>query len=114
MKAVLYGLLLVTLILSACAPRATNLSRISLDMSKNEVRRQIGEPHVVRGSIRNKYSEVIDVWEYHFYRYAGAIEGVSPYYDPYWLYFVNDTLVQWGQAGDWSKEADRIYEVRFR
>jgi hypothetical protein len=83
-------------------------------MSKSEVRQQIGEPSAVRGSIRNKHDEVVDVWEYHFYQYAGAIEGVSPYYDAYWLYFVNDELAQWGRAGDWSQEADRIYEVRFR
>ena len=28
--------------------------------------------------------------------------------------FVDDKLVQWGEAGDWQKEADRIYELRFR
>jgi hypothetical protein len=32
----------------------------------------------------------------------------------FWLYFHDGKLVQWGQAGDWRKEADRIYEYRFR
>ena len=32
---------------------------------------------------------------------------------PYWLYFVNGRLAQWGEAGDWRREADRIYEFRF-
>ncbi len=31
----------------------------------------------------------------------------------YWLYFYDGKLVQWGQAGDWKKEADRIYEINF-
>lgn len=31
----------------------------------------------------------------------------------YWLYFHDDKLVQWGEAGDWRKESDRIYEYRF-
>jgi len=34
-------------------------------------------------------------------------------YKDYWLYFVNGRLVQWGEAGDWRREVDRIYEVRF-
>jgi hypothetical protein len=32
---------------------------------------------------------------------------------PYWFYFVDGRLAQWGAAGDWSREADRIYEIRF-
>jgi hypothetical protein len=32
---------------------------------------------------------------------------------PYWFYFVDGRLAQWGEAGDWRREADRIYEIRF-
>ena len=32
---------------------------------------------------------------------------------PYWLYFADGRLAQWGQASDWRREADRIYELRF-
>jgi hypothetical protein len=28
---------------------------------------------------------------------------------PYWLYFADGRLVQWGEAGDWRREADRIF-----
>jgi hypothetical protein len=31
----------------------------------------------------------------------------------FWLYFVEGRLERWGEAGDWAREADRIYEVRF-
>lgn len=55
----------------------------------------------------------------------GSIE-VGQYYDKmlmygrglveeiYYLYFYNGELIQWGRPQDWQKEADRIYEVRFR
>jgi len=32
---------------------------------------------------------------------------------PYWLYFADGRLGRWGEAGDWRREADRIYEIRF-
>jgi hypothetical protein len=32
----------------------------------------------------------------------------------YWMYFYDGKLVQWGEAGDWQREADQIYEMRFR
>jgi hypothetical protein len=108
------AIIILLLIMHGCATTSKVLLRISLSMTKSEVISKIGEPNSVRGSIRNKYGQVIEVWEYRFYQYSGAIEGLSPYYDLYWLYFVNDTLVQWGKAGDWQKEADRIYEFRFR
>ena len=32
---------------------------------------------------------------------------------PYCLYFADGRVAQWGEAGDWRREADRIYEFRF-
>jgi hypothetical protein len=83
-------------------------------MSKEQVIDQIGEPNAVRGAIRNRFGQVVEVWEYQLYQYAGAIRGLSPYYKTYWLYFVDGVLGQWGEAGDWAREADRIYDVRIR
>ena len=34
--------------------------------------------------------------------------------EEYYLYFLNDRLEKWGRPGDWSKEADQIYEIRYR
>lgn len=108
--------LLVTMVLmlASCAPRQASLARVSLDMSKDQVIEQIGEPNAVRGAIRNRFGQVVEVWEYQLYQYAGAIRGLSPYHRTYWLYFVDGVLAQWGEAGDWEREADRIYEVRIR
>jgi hypothetical protein len=107
------------------------LSRISLDMTKDEVRDSMGEPTVVRGSLKNKHGETIEVWEYKLSvpptagkrvgdgfatvvtlgAWLAVNEGETGYY---WLYFSDGVLAQWGKAGDWEKEADRIYDVRFR
>ena len=119
-------------ILGCSSTKSTKrLSRISLDMTKDEVRDNLGEPTVVRGSLKNKHGEVIEVWEYELAvpssgaqkvgKGMGAIVtlGVSLAADTrdkgdYWLYFSDGILVQWGKAGDWKEEADRIYEYRFR
>ena len=34
--------------------------------------------------------------------------------EEYYLYFLNDRLEKWGRPGDWRKEADQIYEIRYR
>lgn len=124
----------LVLILAGCVTTSTKvLRKISLGMSKDEVVATIGEPRVVRGSIKNKFSQVVEVWEYELSkRKAGAFWGDSVatvctfgIWGPvaaqnsenaivnYWLYFYDGKLAQWGQAGDWRKEADRIYEVNF-
>lgn len=120
------------LIVSACATSSGKLSEIRLEMTKDEVRRVLGEPSVVRGAIRNKFGQVIEVWEYRLALpstdSAGQVIGKSMLTvitlgigaaafrgekRDYWLYFLRDNLVQWGQAGDWSREPDRIYQFNF-
>ena len=101
--------------LSGCSTTQQALSRISLDMNKTEVIKELGDPQVVRGSIRNKYGQVIEVWEYRLMKHRGMIRSIAlSGYDDYWLYFADGKLSQWGQAGDWARDADRIYEIRFR
>jgi hypothetical protein len=126
--------LLLCLGLSGCMTTSTRkLREISLDLTKDEVVKRLGEPTAVRGAIRNKYNQNIEVWEYRlsksqagkFWGDVGAsiltfgIWGIQAYEDSqsnitnYWLYFYDGRLVQWGQAGDWKREADRIYEINF-
>lgn len=92
-------------VLVGCLTSARNLTRLRLDMPKSEVHSVLGEPTAARGSIRNKFGQVVEVWEYILDR-GGAPDGT------YWLYFHDDKLIQWGEAGDWKREADRIYELR--
>ncbi len=116
--------------LIGCATTPVNthaLQSLSLNMSKAEVVKVMGNPSAVRGALKNKYGQTIEVWEYtlntvnfgQVYLEAIAVQSggtpLPPGYGStvYWLYFADNRLVQWGQAGDWAKEADRIYEVRF-
>ena len=124
--------LLCLLLLSNCATSAQNLRKVSIGMTKDQVAENLGEPTVVRGSIMNKYGQVIEVWEYKLAMptddNAGTIIGKSALTvitfgvgaisfkgkrEMYWLYFYDNKLVQWGQKGDWKQETDRIYEFNF-
>jgi len=105
---------------------------VSVDMDKQQVTRQLGKPSVLRGSIKNKFGQVVEVWEYRVdqgkSRSQFAVELgatlctfglLSPVLlkegkvDTYWLYFCDNSLVRWGQAGDWEREASAIYEFNF-
>jgi len=110
---------LVLLALSGCVtiPRAKILQNLELELTKNEVLERIGRPTVVRGAMVNKYGQKVEVWEYELFKYPER--GEPLFYNermltPYWLYFVDGILKQWGQAGDWKEEPDRIYEFRWR
>jgi hypothetical protein len=108
-------ILLASLVfLAGCLTSSKKLLNLKLDMTKAEVQQAMrglvsptGKPKAARGAIRNKHGQVIEVWEYILDR-GGEKDGV------YWLYFYDDRLVQWGEAGDWAREADRISEIRFR
>lgn len=90
---------------AACATTG-KLMNLQLQQSKQQVQTAMGKPTAARGSMTNKYGQVIEVWEYALYKPSSGLTF-------YWLYFYNGKLVQWGQAGDWQREADRIYEIRF-
>lgn len=101
-------------------------------MSKDHVIKKLGEPRVARGSVRNQHGQIIEVWEYRLVLpsqdSAGEVIGKSaltlftlgmaagefaaPQKD-YWLYFLDDKLAQWGEAGDWQVERERLYRVEF-
>jgi hypothetical protein len=106
--------------------------KISLGMSKKEVLAALGKPTVAKGAIRNKYAQIVEVWEYTLALLAdeskGALVGektltvitagasalgVEWVRKDYWLYFYDDTLVLWREVGDWGQEIDRIYEYKF-
>lgn len=96
---------------SSCATTKDSLLDISLDMKKSQVREEMGNPKVVRGSIKNKYGQIVEVWEY---RLCDNKVSIGQGCEDYWLYFVDGTLAQWGKAGDWQREADKIYEFRIK
>jgi len=98
------------LLIFSCATTG-QLMRIRLDMTRPQVVSAMGDPTAFRGAITNKYDELIEVWEYALYKTDDDAFLGRPTF--YWLYFSDGILVQWGQAGDWQREVDRIYEIRF-
>jgi hypothetical protein len=134
-KLYVWFVLLLVMLVTGCASNlkpSSHLRQVSLGMSKEEVVSVLGEPMVARGAIRNKYNQVVEVWEYTLALpskdSAGQIAGKTALTiftlgmgaaafraekKDYWLYFLDDKLVQWGEAGDWKKEPQRIYEFNF-
>jgi len=78
----------------SCATTARSLYKVSLKMSKAEVVHVIGQPESVALSQIDGENNAIEVLEYRLYQYAGAIDGLSPYYNIYALVFVNNELIQ--------------------
>ena len=121
--------LLLAIIFVGCATPAKRMTRISLGMSKEQVVQKLGNPTVARGAIRNKFDQTVEVWEYRlalpedqvgakvaftvFTVGFGAFVLGKRDMKNYWLYFVEDKLVRWGEAGDWEREASQIYEFQF-
>jgi hypothetical protein len=126
-------ILLFSVFMTGCATDSSSLSEVSLGMTKQEVRERLGSPTVARGALTNKYGQKVEVLEYKLAmptdETVGSVVGKSAMTvitlgvgavafrgerRDFGLYFHDGKLVQWGQAGDWRKEADRIYEYRFR
>jgi hypothetical protein len=79
---------------------------ISISMGKEEVLEKLGANGMARGSIINKYGQVIEVREYEVWRPCVGIET-------YWLFFCDGQLVKWGKAGDWAETQRNIYDINF-
>jgi hypothetical protein len=105
------NLLVFSLVFFVACATTGNLRKLELGMTKDEVVDKLGEPAAARGSMRNKYDQVIEVWEYQLVKPDDAAYHITT---EYWMYFYSGKLVQWGEAGDWKREADRIYEIRYR
>ncbi len=85
------------------------LINLEIGMSKSEVIQVLGrEPDNLIGA--KQYADgIVEVLQYS--RYSIVDSSLA---ERYWLYFLNNKLNQWGRPGDWEKEADRIYEIRYR
>jgi hypothetical protein len=56
-------ILLIFVPLVGCASSTDRLSAIDLGMTKAETAQALAAPYVVRGAIRNKFGQTIEVWE---------------------------------------------------
>ena len=104
---------LLIILLSGCGPmNKLDLSTIHIGMDKNQVSEILQRPpEQVIGS--KLYEDgVVEVCAYGVPEYSLEYDKLIRQY--YWLYFLNDTLVQWGRPGDWELQSDNIYEIRMR
>lgn len=113
MKRIIYIFFIVQLTFSCSSKKSMALhpERLSLGMSRAEVITAMGE-HIPLKIIGSKMYQngTIEVGQYYDKKlmYGRVVEEI------YYLYFYNDKLVQWGRPQDWQREADRIYEIRYR
>jgi len=89
------------------------MSKVTVGMSEEEVRNILGEPADVIGSRFYEENHIIKVLQYleAEFSYWGTHDRLKK---NYYLYFLDNKLVQWGRPGDWQREADQIYELRIR
>jgi hypothetical protein len=122
------------ILLCGCAtirtPEAFN--NASAGMSKADVIKSVGPPAIVRGIIKNKDCDTVEVWEYKagkgknfqqvtsdaVFTFMSAGSGAAlllsaAQTDRYWVYFVNGKFAGWSLAGDWSRDSDKLYEMKF-
>lgn len=126
---------LACFLLCGCATVRTPdaFDNASVGMSKSEVIRRVGRPAIVRGIIKNSNCDTVEVWEYKvgkgkcFQQVAseavftvmsagsGAPELISAAETGrYWFYFVNGKFAGWSKAGDWARDREKIYDMKFR
>lgn len=102
-------LIIVTLFSTlSCAVGIRRMNNLSLGMTKEQVKSSVGDNYIIRGAVVNKFNQSIEVWEYEV-RKRRSVTDV----EKYWLYMVDNKLVQWGRAGDWITESARLNDIQF-
>ena len=108
-KTKLAFLLFVVMFCISCAVGIKKMNRLSLGMTKEEVKSAVGNNFIIRGGVVNKFSQSVEVWEYDVRKRRSITDA-----ERYWLYMVDGKLVQWGKAGsNWANEAVRLNDVQF-
>lgn len=123
------------LIMSGCATirSAKELESASLGMSKADIIKKVGRPAIVRGTLKNKDCETVEVWEYKagkgkdlqqvsteiIFTVMSAGSGAplllsAAQTDRYWVYFINGAYAGWSHAGDWARDQDKLYDMHYR
>lgn len=91
---------------------ALHPERLSIGMTRKEVITAMGEyiPFKIIGA-KTYPNGTVEVGEYYDKK---VVFGRGIVEERYYLYFLNNSLVQWGRPQDWQQEADRVYEIRIR
>jgi hypothetical protein len=134
-KSIMAAMVISCLIMSGCATirSAKELESASLGMSKADIIKKVGRPAIVRGTLKNKDCETVEVWEYKagkgkdlqqvsteiIFTVMSAGSGAplllsAAQTDRYWVYFINGAYAGWSHAGDWARDQDKLYDMHYR
>ena len=94
----------VCLSLLACTT-TRKLTDLAPGMTTAEVIELLGEPEIAREPLTNKYGQLIELWHYEIYN--SHVDA----HEPYFLYFYEGKLGQWGKATHLPRE--KAYEINF-
>lgn len=93
---------LLSFVVAGCLTPSQRIARLRLGMSPQEVYEVMGPPFAVRAAKTYDDGTTALVWEYVPPIFSRA--AFSDKYDKtYWIYFLNDKVVQWGEPGDFTK-----------
>ena len=134
-KNIMAVLTISCLVMSGCATvrSAKEFENASIGMSKLDVIKKVGRPAIVRGMLKNKDGETVEVWEYKVgkgkdlqqvsteivFTVMSAGSGAplllsAAQTDRYWVYFINGAYAGWSHAGDWARDQGKLYEMYYR
>jgi hypothetical protein len=134
-KNIMAVLAISCLVVSGCATvrSAKEFENASIGMSKLDVIKKVGRPAIVRGTLKNKDGETVEVWEYKagkgkdlqqvfteiVFAVMSAGSGAplllsAAQTDRYWVYFINGAYAGWSHAGDWARDQDKLYDMHYR
>jgi outer membrane protein assembly factor BamE (lipoprotein component of BamABCDE complex) len=115
------GFVLLVGCLTGCATRiisSDKLDELRRGMTKEEVIQLLGKPSDEKGTVTSStHGYLMEVWEYNVSRskkdenktkqQAERVMSTIGGANGYWLYFLDDNLVQWKEAGDWGRESNQ-------
>lgn len=134
-KVIISSIVGVSLLAGGCASYLApkDLDGLQINQSKESVIANLKADGILRGSIKNKDGQIIEVREYRLERgktnaqttrdVVAAIFSLGitipitmnqeGQIETYWLYFADGKLVKWGKAGDWEVEKSNMFDFRF-
>jgi hypothetical protein len=73
-------------VIASCATMSEKVNTLQLGMSTTQVKGILGTNYVVKAAKTNSQGQKVELWEYKEDKNS----------DPYWIFFRDDKLVQWG------------------
>lgn len=90
--------LVLSLFILGCASISTRkFSQLQMGMSKEEVRKTLGNPYLYRTATNRE-----EIWEYLVSDPYAIHSNMWQSAAPYWVTFINNKLVFYGQPGDFG------------